>query len=201
MTHANAPVPGDSRADSGRGPAWHETELERGDRQSPVMPPKKALTSGTSCSAYDPGMTSQYPTPSSAAVSAAMRANPRRDTAPERRLRSALHRRGWRFRIDFPVHSTARRVRPDIVFTRRRVAVFVDGCFWHSCPEHGTQPRSNASYWVPKLRRSVERDLADTESLSRAGWTVVRVWEHEHLATAVAIVEKALGESARQSCG
>ena len=87
------------------------------------------------------------PTPSSAAASATMRANRRRDTTPERILRSALHRLGWRFRVDLPVEVGGRRVRPDIVFTRRRVAVFVDGCFWHACPEHGQQPTANASYW------------------------------------------------------
>ena len=102
------------------------------------------------------------PVPSGAAASATMRANRRRDTTPERILRSALHRLGWRFRVDLPVEADRRRVRPDIVFTRRRVAVFVDGCFWHACPEHGQQPSANSSYWKPKLRRKEERDQADT---------------------------------------
>ena len=133
------------------------------------------------------------PAPSSNAASATMRANRRRDTTPELLLRSALHRRGWRFRVDFPVATQDRRVRPDIVFTRRRVAVFVDGCFWHSCPIHGRQPRANAAYWVPKLRRNMDRDRADRESLERSGWTVVRVWEHERLSKAVSAVEAALG--------
>ena len=121
-----------------------------------------------------------------------MRANRRRDTVPERRLRSALHRRGWRFRVDLPVETAVRRVRPDIVFTRRRVAVFVDGCFWHACPEHGQQPITNAFYWGPKLRRNVERDQADTDLLERDGWTVVRIWEHEPACDAVASIEEAL---------
>ena len=129
------------------------------------------------------------PVPSSAAASATMRANRRRDTTPERSLRSALHRLGWRFRVDLPVEADGRRVRPDIVFTRRRVAVFVDGCFWHACPEHGQRPRANASYWESKLRRNVERDQADTDSLKRAGWTVVRVWEHESAHDAVAAIQ------------
>ena len=121
-----------------------------------------------------------------------MRANKRRDTTPERVLRSALHRLGWRFRVDLPVKTARRRVRPDIVFTRCRVAVFVDGCFWHACPEHGQQPIANSAYWEPKLRRNVERDQADTESLELAGWTVVRVWEHESVRDAVAAIQSAL---------
>ncbi len=136
-----------------------------------------------------------YPEPSSAAASATMRANRRRDTSPERDLRSGLHRRGWRFRVDLPVKAGGRRVRPDIVFTRRRVAVFVDGCFWHACPDHGQVPRANVSYWAPKLRRNVERDLADTGALERSGWSVVRVWEHESTPNAVATVEVALAST------
>ncbi|MXY78734.1 MAG: very short patch repair endonuclease [Chloroflexi bacterium] len=124
-----------------------------------------------------------------------MRANRRRDTGPERDLRSGLHRRGWRFRVDLPVKAGGRRVRPDIVFTRRRVAVFVDGCFWHACPDHGQMPRANASYWEPKLRRNVERDLEDTGALERSAWTVVRVWEHQPTPDAVADVEAALASA------
>ena len=133
-----------------------------------------------------------HPLPSSAAASATMRANRRRDTTPELRLRSALHRLGWRFRVDLPVEAAGRRVRPDIVFTRRRVAVFVDGCFWHACPEHGQRPRANASYWEPKLRRNVERDQADTNSLESAGWKVLRLWEHESAHDAVTAVQAVL---------
>lgn len=70
-------------------------------------------------------------------------------------------------------------MRPDIVFTRARVALFVDGCFWHSCPLHGSQPRTNSGYWSPKLQRNRERDLSNNAALSAAGWLVVRAWEHE----------------------
>ena len=133
-----------------------------------------------------------WPTPSSASASATMRANRRRDTTPERTLRSTLHRLGWRFRVDHQVETTGRRVRPDIVFTRRRVAVFVDGCFWHSCPEHGQQPRANAPYWQHKLRMNAERDRADTNSLKSAGWTVLRVWEHEPAHDAAAAIQAVL---------
>ena len=134
-----------------------------------------------------------YPMPSSPSAAATMRANRRRDTTPERRLRSMLHHRGYRFRVDLPVETPERHVRPDIVFTRRRVAVFVDGCFWHACPEHGQRPRANESYWEAKLHRNVERDQADNESLRRAGWIVVRIWEHEPVSEAAAVIETALG--------
>jgi len=85
----------------------------------------------------------------------------RRDTKPELALRRALHGRGYRYRKDLRLDlDSGARVRPDIVFTARRVAVFVDGCFWHCCPEHGTRPANNTWYWEPKLARNVERDRA-----------------------------------------
>ena len=118
-----------------------------------------------------------------------MSANRRRDTGSEVRLRSALHRRRWRFRVDLPVEVGDRRVPPDVTFTRQRASVFVDGCFWHNCPEHGERPRANGSFWDEKFRRTVERDCADTESLECSGWTVIRIWEHELAADAVADVE------------
>jgi len=121
-----------------------------------------------------------------------MRAIKRTDTAPERALRSALHRRGLRFRKDLRLDLSNGRVRPDIVFTRARVAVFVDGCFWHGCPEHGTQPQSNAEYWTPKLARNVARDQRNAAALGAAGWTVVRVWEHESVDEMLQSVESAV---------
>lgn len=130
-----------------------------------------------------------YPMPSSQAVSAAMKGNHKAGTRPERRLRSALHRRGHRFRVLLPLTIEGVRVRPDIVFTRRRLAVFVDGCFWHSCPDHGTAPRVNLDYWRPKLERNQARDRRVDEALTRAGWSVVRVWEHVGIEAAVAVVE------------
>jgi DNA mismatch endonuclease (patch repair protein) len=124
-----------------------------------------------------------YPNPTSAEVSARMRRNPRRDTQPEIALRSELHRRGLRFRKDMPLRVPGRVVRPDVVFTRARLAVFVDGCFWHACPVHGNQPRVNTEYWQPKLARNVARDRAVDSALQEAGWRVVRAWEHEPSAT------------------
>ncbi len=122
-----------------------------------------------------------------------MRANRRTDTKPEIALRHALHRQGYRYRKDYRLDlAPGSRVRPDIAFTARRVAVFVDGCFWHACPQHGTRPASNTWYWGPKLQRNVERDRAADAALAAAGWQVVRVWEHETLEDAVAAVTAAL---------
>src|ERR1700678_2286904 len=130
-----------------------------------------------------------YPLPSSAGRSANMKANRRVDTKPELALRRALHGRGYRYRKDFRLDlADGVRVRPDIVFTARRVAVFVDGCFWHCCPEHGSKPASNTWYWEPKLARNVERDRKADQALGQAGWTVIRLWEHESLDAAVTAV-------------
>ena len=135
-----------------------------------------------------------YPHPSSAGRSANMKANRRADTKPELALRRALHGLGYRYRKDFRLDLDGGvRVRPDIVFTARKVAVFVDGCFWHSCPEHGSKPSSNTWYWEPKLRRNVDRDRAADAALGQAGWTVIRFWEHESIESAVAALVGVLG--------
>ncbi|HVT69969.1 MAG TPA: very short patch repair endonuclease [Trebonia sp.] len=134
-----------------------------------------------------------YPFTADAGRAANMRSNRRTDTKPETALRAALHAMGYRYRKDFRLDLPLRRVRPDVAFTRRKVAVFVDGCFWHACPDHGTRPKSNEWYWSPKLARNVERDRAADEALAQAGWTVVRLWEHVPLADAVAAVTAAVG--------
>lgn len=119
-----------------------------------------------------------------------MRSNRRTDTAPERALRSLLHRAGLRFRKDYRVDLTDRRVRVDVAFPRKRVAVFIDGCFWHRCPEHATDPVINGEFWSEKLRRNVERDRQIDAALRCAGWTVLRFWEHEDpVATAQTVTE------------
>lgn len=123
-----------------------------------------------------------------------MRAIRRKDTKPEVALRLTLHRLGLRYRKDLPIRVGGRLVRPDIVFTRWRVAIFVDGCFWHCCPEHGRDPGVNQEYWSPKLRRNAERDKAQTLLLEQEGWTAIRIWEHVPLEDAVAKVQAALGE-------
>src|SRR5207249_2704064 len=107
-----------------------------------------------------------------------MRSNRKTDTKPELRVRSELHRRGLRFRKNVPTNVGGRRVVVDIVFPGHRLAVFVDGCFWHMCPEHGTAPSSNSWYWTPKLRRNADRDGEVDELLRAVGWRVLRVWEH-----------------------
>ena len=98
-----------------------------------------------------------------------------KDSAAELSLRSSLFKRGLRYRI----HRRVEGVLIDIVFVSAKVAVFVDGCFWHGCPIHATFPKSNQSYWLPKLAENKARDLRQTAKLSDAGWEVIRAWEHE----------------------
>lgn len=120
-----------------------------------------------------------------------MRATRRRDTGPELALRAELHRRGLRYRVDFsPV--TGIRCRPDIVFTRSKLAVFVDGCFWHSCPTHATRPAAHADWWRTKLEANVMRDRRNDRELTDAGWRVLRVWEHESSSTAADRIQREL---------
>lgn len=107
-----------------------------------------------------------------------MKGNRSRDTRPEVHLRSALHGLGLRFRKEYAVRLPDRLVRVDVAFTKERIAVFVDGCFWHGCPEHGHRPRKNTHYWGPKLDRTRARDEAVTDGLEHAGWRVLRLWEH-----------------------
>jgi DNA mismatch endonuclease (patch repair protein) len=118
-----------------------------------------------------------------------MQRQARRDTAPELALRRELWRRGLRYRVDVaPIRG---RRRADVVFTRAKVAVYVDGCFWHRCPLHATTPKTNQEWWTAKLDANVARDRATDENLSAAGWTVVRVWEHEEPTAAASRVEAA----------
>lgn len=119
------------------------------------------------------------PAPSSYAALQRMQAAKPRDTAPEKALRSALFRKGLRFRVDAkPIKEFNRK--SDIIFRSAKVAVFVDGCFWHGCPIHGTQAKANAEFWRNKIKQNRLRDLDTSEKLKKAGWKVVRVWEHEN---------------------
>ncbi len=113
----------------------------------------------------------------------------RRDTSAELDLRRALHARGLRFRVDRPVLPDRRR-RVDIVFGPALVAVFVDGCFWHGCPEHETQPKSNVAFWREKVEANRQRDRDTDERLHNAGWAVVRVWEHEDADAAADLIKR-----------
>lgn len=116
------------------------------------------------------------PVASSTAASNRMAANRRRDTGPEIAVRRALHARGLRFRVDY---SVLPRRRADVAFPRHRIAVFIDGCFWHACPQHGTTAKSNATYWAAKLQANTRRDRDTDARLGDDGWLVLRFWEHE----------------------
>jgi DNA mismatch endonuclease (patch repair protein) len=140
------------------------------------------------------------PAPLNTAVSAQMQRMPRSSTGPEILLRSELHRRGLRFRINHPRLPG----RPDVAFTAARIAVFVDGCFWHSCPDHGILPKSNRDWWRNKLERNVERDREKDAQLAKMGWTVVHVWEHEGSLDAADAIEqlwRSIGPRAKRPRG
>lgn len=131
------------------------------------------------------------------ALSAKMSTLARRDTKPELLLRRELYRRGRRYRVQVKVPGNNRRT-IDIAFTRVRLAVYVDGCFWHGCLEHGTRPRTNSEWWEWKVRRNVERDRDTDRLLTDAGWAVIRVWEHEppeEAADSILSAWRALAES------
>ncbi|WP_433894545.1 very short patch repair endonuclease [Streptomyces sp. CA-111067] len=101
-----------------------------------------------------------------------------KDTAAELQVRRILHAAGLRYRVEYPVPGMARR-RIDVAFTSVKVAVLIDGCFWHGCPEHATQPKANAEWWRQKLDRNMARDAETTEHLTETDWEVLRFWEHE----------------------
>jgi len=131
--------------------------------------------------------------PSSPHATATMRANRGRDTGPELALRAALHRAGLRFYKDRRVVlRPGRQVRPDVVFPRLRLAVFVDGCYWHGCTTHRTIPVSNSEFWTAKIEGTRERDAEQTKWLKAAGWAVLRIWEHEDAEDAVTRVTDAV---------
>lgn len=126
---------------------------------------------------------------SSANSRAIMRANRGRDTKPELAVRRLLHGRGLRYRVDRrPVAKLNRRA--DVIFRREKVAVFIDGCYWHGCPTHHTKSKANAAFWSNKVRANRERDADTNLRLKEAGWTVIRVWEHEDPLAAADLIEK-----------
>ncbi|WP_328507095.1 very short patch repair endonuclease [Streptomyces sp. NBC_00391] len=123
-----------------------------------------------------------------------------RDTAPEIAVRRLLHASGLRYRVNVPVPGMPRRT-IDIIFGKAKIAIFMDGCFWHGCPEHATRPKANAEWWRTKLDKNVARDRETTDFLRSAGWTVLRFWEHEsaedvarRIAEAVASKRHPLGD-------
>lgn len=122
----------------------------------------------------------------------------RRDTGAEIALRRALHARGLRYRVDVPVRVGSCRARPDVVFTRARVAVYVHGCFWHGCPDgHRGTPKTNAAFWGPKIQRTRERDAAQVRALRDANWNVLVFWEHDDPETAADLVVAAVCDRPR----
>src|ERR1700730_19298977 len=125
---------------------------------------------------------------SSDAARNVMRANHKRDTGPELRLRRHLHRLGLRYQLGRRI-GTSPSVVPDLVFLSARVAVFVDGCFWHGCPIDGVQPQTNADYWLAKIALNKRRDRVVDRGLVRLGWKALRVWEHEDPLEAATRVE------------
>lgn len=127
-----------------------------------------------------------------------MKNTPTRDTPAELALRRILHSMGLRYRVDTRADPALRR-RADIVFPRVKVAVFVDGCFWHACPDHGSSPKANAVWWQEKLGTNVARDRDTDRRLRTAGWEVVRVWEHEDPAAAAVVVAEVV--AARRGTG
>lgn len=132
------------------------------------------------------------PPPSSEAARKRMEAARQRDTAPEMALRSALHRMGLRFRVETrPLPELPRRA--DVVFRSARVAIFVDGCFWHGCPTHGTWPKAHADFWRAKIEENRRRDADTNRRLEEAGWLVIRVWEHEAPNEAAKAISQVLG--------
>lgn len=115
----------------------------------------------------------------------------RTGTAPEIRVRKALFAAGHRYRVGLAVPGKPRRS-IDIAFTRSRLAVFIDGCFWHGCPVHFVPPASNAEWWAEKIAGNQARDEDTDLALARAGWTSLRLWEHTATTDAVGAVERAL---------
>ncbi|WP_420620795.1 very short patch repair endonuclease [Candidatus Poriferisocius sp.] len=126
---------------------------------------------------------------SSEATRKSMQGNRSRDTKPELAVRSAVHRRGLRYRVASRPLPELRRT-ADLVFRKAKIAVFVDGCYWHGCPEHHTQPATNPEYWSAKITGNIARDQDTDAHLQEAGWTVLRFWEHENPETVADAVEQ-----------
>jgi len=154
-----------------------------------VKPNKKSSASSVNLRKVAPEGSDSWA--SSEAVRRSMLGNRGRDTRPELAMRSALHKSGLRFRKNYRPLRGSRGV-VDVAFTRRKVAVQLDGCFWHGCPEHGSRPATNRAYWDEKLQRNAERDTRLQRELEDEGWTVLRFWEHEPPLEIVPKVHEAL---------
>lgn len=139
----------------------------------------------------------RHPPASSELTRRRMLNTPTRDTPAELAIRRELHRRGLRYFVDRKVAGVGRR-RPDIVFPRLQIAVFVDGCYWHACPEHGSVPKVNTEWWRRKFDTTVARDRDTDEILRAAGWLVLRFWEHDQAIAAANAIEQAVRERREQ---
>lgn len=138
------------------------------------------------------------PPASSPAVRAVMQGNCAQDTRPEQEVRSALHHLGLRFRKHAqPLKGL--RCQADAIFRCEKIAVFVDGCFWHGCPEHGRVPSDRNGYWAAKLGRNMERDQRNNLALASAGWLVLRFWEHSDPAQVALEVQAAVSHRRAQA--
>lgn len=136
----------------------------------------------------------EEPAPPTESVRARMRNTPQRDTPFEVAVRSEAHRRGLRYRVDARVEGVSRS-RPDLVFPSARLAVYLDGCFWHWCPEHSTRPKHNESWWTEKLLSNVQRDRRHVREFAEAGWMTLRFWEHEDPNDIVDVIQRVVGEA------
>lgn len=132
----------------------------------------------------------------SASVSRRMAATKGRDNTRELSLRSELHKQGLRFRVHYEVPGNRRR-KIDVAFPAKKVAIFLDGCFWHGCPVHGTVPLTNQDWWIAKIDANKRRDADTDRLLQLAGWTIIRIWEHTPLADACKHVIQAVDQKAR----
>lgn len=136
------------------------------------------------------------PQPLDHATASRLSSQKRSDTRPEQALRRELWRRGFRYSLQRPIPQSRRTI--DIALVRYRVAVFVDGCFWHRCPTHGSTPKNNIEWWTHKLESNRRRDLETNQILKSQGWKVVRVWEHETANSAADRIERVVhGKAAR----
>jgi DNA mismatch endonuclease, patch repair protein len=134
---------------------------------------------------------SYQPWASTSAARAVMQGNRSRDTKPELALRSAVHALGLRYRVaSRPLAGV--RLTADLVFRSAKVAVFVDGCFWHGCPVHSKQVITNSDYWTTKIRRNQRRDATFDDALRSEGWLPIRVWEHQAPSEVALLISKAV---------
>lgn len=173
------------------------------DQEAPQQMPFKTATPPANRTLYPPvhrtlrGLPTLVPRPSRDPLnrSQAMSRIRGRDTRPELLIRSLLHREGARFRVSYKVPGICK---VDIAFTRVRLAIFIDGCFWHGCPEHAVEPKTNKDFWTRKLARNLERDKEQVERMQASGWESMRFWEHEVETSPGLVVRRILGRLARR---